>query len=307
MLNSNAMKRNAIKRKYSDKIFDGLNLAIMLCMLVVFIWPLWFVVIASFSDPNAVWRGEVLIWPVGFNLKAYQTLLEYTEIWIGYRNTIIYTVLGTLLNLVLTICAAYPLSFKDLIGKKFFMTFLLVTMYFSGGMIPSYILNVKLGLTNTPYVMIIAGACSVYNVLVMRTFFKTSIPTALWEAAKLDGADAAQYLIKVVLPLSKPILAVIGLYYAVGHWNDYYTGLIYIRKEELLPLQNIIRNVFDQVSAIAANGGSGLSAEEYRAKRELASMLKYTTIICASAPLLMVYPFLQKFFVKGVMIGSVKE
>lgn len=295
----------------SDKVFDIVNLVIMLLLLCIFVWPLWFVVIASFSDPNAIWRGEVLLWPVGFNLKAYKTLLEYEKIWIGYRNTIIYTGIGTLLNLVLTVCASYPLSFKNFVGKKFVLTFLMITMYFSGGMIPSYILNVKLGLVNTSLVMIISGACSVYNVLVMRTYFRTSIPDALWEAAKLDGADAYQYLVKVVLPLSKPIMAVIGLYYAVGHWNDYYTALVYIRKENLFPLQNVIREVFDSVSVMASNaqqgGLSGMTVEMYRERRELAAMLKYTTIICASAPLLMVYPFLQKFFVKGVMIGSVKE
>lgn len=298
------------KKSYSDKIFDGMNIAIMLVLLIVFVWPLWYVIIASFSDPSAIWRGEVLLWPVGFTLKAYKAIFEYDLIWIGYRNTIIYTVLGTLMNMVATICVAYPLSFKEFVGKKFCMIYFMITMYFAGGVVPSYLLNVKLGLIDTPWVMILGG-CSVYNMLVMRTYFKTSIPGALWEAAKLDGVNNWQYLIKVVLPLSKPVIAVITLYYAVGRWNDYYTGLLYLKSTKYMPLQNITRKVYNSVTSLAENmargAGGASSSQLLKQQQEMASLLKYTTIICAAAPLLIAYPFIQKYFVKGIMIGSLKE
>ena len=298
------------KKSYSDKIFDVINVVIMLVLIAIFIWPLWFILIASFSDPAAIWRGEVLLWPVGFTLKAYKALLEYELIWTGYRNTIIYTCLGTLMNMVATICVAYPLSFKDFVGKKFCMLYFMITMYFAGGVVPSYLLNVKLGLVDTPWVMILGG-CSVYNMLIMRTYFRTSIPVSLWEAARLDGVSSGQYLTKIVLPLSKPVVAVITLYYAVGRWNDYYTGLIYLRNPDLLPLQNVVRKVYNSVAALAENmasgAGSAQSTEVLKQQQEMAGLLKYTTIIVAAAPLLMVYPFIQKYFVKGVMIGSVKE
>lgn len=295
-----------VKRSYSDKIFDVVNIAVMLILLVIFTWPLWFVVIASFSDPNEVWMGNVLLLPKKITLIAYQELLNYSSIWTGYKNTIFYTVVGTLVNLVMTVCAAYPLSRKDFVPRNFFMILFMITMYFSGGLIPTYLVVNKLHLLNTRWAMIIPGACSIYNVIITRTYFMNSIPHELQEAATLDGANSFQYLLKVVLPLSKPIMAVIGLYYAVGHWNDFYTALIYLNSEKLLPLQSFLRDLLMRAQTTMNVNMSGMDAASIEAKMKLAQTLKYSVIIVSTVPVLCIYPFIQKYFVKGVMIGSVK-
>lgn len=295
-----------VKRSYSDKIFDVVNIIVMLILLVIFTWPLWFVVIASFSDPNEVWMGNVLLLPKKITLIAYQELLNYSSIWTGYKNTIFYTVVGTLVNLVMTVCAAYPLSRKDFVPRNFFMILFMITMYFSGGLIPTYLVVNKLHLLNTRWAMIIPGACSIYNVIITRTYFMNSIPHELQEAATLDGANSFQYLLKVVLPLSKPIMAVIGLYYAVGHWNDFYTALIYLNSEKLLPLQSFLRDLLMRAQTTMNVNMSGMDAASIEAKMKLAQTLKYSVIIVSTVPVLCIYPFIQKYFVKGVMIGSVK-
>ena len=294
-----------IKRSYSDKIFDIVNLLVMVILLVIFVWPLWFVVIASFSNPNQVWMGEVVLWPKGFTLISYETLLEYERIWVGYRNTLFYTVVGTLVNLVMTVCGAYPLSRKDFLPRHFFMFLFMLTMYFSGGLIPTYLVVNKVGLVNSPWAMIIPGACSIYNVIITRTYFINSIPSTLQDAAELDGANSFQYLMQVVLPLSKPIIAVIGLYYAVGHWNDFYTALIYLYNEDLMPLQSFLRDML-MSTKMTLNNLSGLDTATVELKTHLAQTLKYSVIIVSTVPVLCIYPFIQKYFVKGVMVGSVK-
>ena len=221
------------RRNHSDTIFDTANVIIMCVLLLIFIWPLWFVVAASFSDPNELWMGNVVLLPKGFTLEAYEKLLEYSDIWVGYKNSILYTAAGTLVNLAATVALAYPLSRKDFMPRNLIMMMLIVTMYFSGGLIPTYLVVKNLGMVNTFWAMIIPGAISTYNVIVTRTYFSNSIPAELHNAAKIDGANNLQFLWKIVLPLSKPILAVIGLYYAVGHWNDYYTALIYLYDKKL--------------------------------------------------------------------------
>nr|WP_289767227.1 carbohydrate ABC transporter permease [uncultured Acetatifactor sp.] len=295
-----------VKRSYSDKIFDVVNIIVMLILLIIFTWPLWFVVIASFSDPNEVWMGNVLLLPKKITLIAYEELLNYSSIWTGYKNTIFYTVVGTLVNLVMTVCAAYPLSRKDFVPRNFLMILFMITMYFSGGLIPTYLVVNKLHLLNTRWAMIIPGACSIYNVIITRTYFMNSIPHELQEAATLDGANSFQYLMKVVLPLSKPIMAVIGLYYAVGHWNDFYTALIYLNSEKLLPLQSFLRDLLMRAQTTMNVNMSGMDAASIEAKMKLAQTLKYSVIIVSTVPVLCIYPFIQKYFVKGVMIGSVK-
>ncbi|MCI9571900.1 MAG: carbohydrate ABC transporter permease [Lachnospiraceae bacterium] len=297
--------RNHISRSYSDKIFDIVNLLVMLVLLVIFVWPLWFVVIASFSNPNEVWMGNVVLWPKGFTLVSYETLLEYKRIWVGYGNTLFYTVVGTLVNLVMTVCGAYPLSRKDFIPRHFFMFLFMLTMYFGGGLIPTYLVVNGLGLVDTRWAMIIPGAVSIYNIIITRTYFMNSIPPSLQEAATLDGANSFQYLMRVVLPLSKPIMAVIGLYYAVGHWNDFYTALIYLYKEELMPLQSFLRDML-MSTKLTLNNLSGLDTATVELKTHLAQTLKYSVIIVSTVPVLCIYPFIQKYFVKGVMVGSVK-
>ena len=298
-------KHVKMKKSYNDKIFDIINVLLMCILVVIFVWPLWFIVIASFSYPNEVWLGHVLLLPKGFTTIAYQAVAEYGDIWIGYRNTILYTVVGTLVNMVLTICAAYPLARKDFMPRNILMFFFMLTMYFSGGLIPTYLVVNNLHLTNTFWAMIIPGAISIYNVIITRTYFINSIPKSLEEAAELDGANTFQLLIKVVLPLSKPILAVIGLYYAVGHWNDFYTALIYINDKSLLPLQSFLRDLLMSNKMSMANM-QGLDAAAMEAKMQLAQTLKYSVIIVSTVPVLCIYPFIQKHFVKGVMIGSVK-
>lgn len=297
--------KSRVEKSYSDKIFDVVNLIVMCVLLLIFIWPMWFVLIASFSDPNQLWLGNVILWPKGFTLEAYEKLLEYTDIWTGYKNTILYTVVGTLVNLILTVTLAYPLSRKDFLPRKFIMIMLVITMYFSGGLIPTYLVVKNLGMVNNFWAMIIPGAISTYNVLVVRTYFLNSIPNELHEAAKLDGANNLQFFGKIALPLAKPVVAVVGLYYAVGHWNDYYTALIYLYDKEKFPLTCFLKNLIIDTST-AMQGSFGSSASEMESMIRLAQSLKYSTIIAAVIPMLIVYPFVQKFFVKGVMIGSIK-
>lgn len=288
----------------SDKIFDTTNFLLMILFFFLFAWPLWFIIIASFSDPAAVWNGKVVLLPKGFSIEAYREILKYKSIWLGYRNTIIYTVLGTVINLVLTVCAAYPLSRKDFMPKNFFMFMFMLTMYFSGGLIPTYLVVNKLNLVNTIWAMIIPGAISIYNVIITRTYFMNSIPESLEEAAELDGANSLQFLLRIVLPLSKPVIAVIALYYAVGHWNDFFSALIYIHKKELLPLQTFLRDLLIQNQVnIDMTGLDPVAAER---KMKLAQTIKYGVIVVSSVPVLCFYPLVQKHFVKGIMIGSVK-
>lgn len=294
-----------VKRSYSDKIFDSVNVAVMIFLLIIFVWPLWFVVIASVSNPNEVWNGNVLLVPKDFTLMAYEELMKYKMIWTGYRNTIFYTVVGTFVNLVMTICAAYPLSRKDFMPRNFFMFLFMLTMYFGGGLIPTYLVVSGLGLVDTRWAMIIPGAVSIYNIIITRTYFMNSIPASLQEAATLDGANSFQYLMRVVLPLSKPIIAVVGLYYAVGHWNDFYTALIYLYKEDLMPLQSFLRDML-MSTKLTLNNLSGMDTATVELKTHLAQTLKYSVIIVSTVPVLCIYPFIQKYFVKGVMVGSVK-
>ena len=219
------VKTKRYRKSYSDRIFDIVNITIMCILLFIFVWPLWFVVIASFSNPNELWLGNVVLLPKGFTLEAYEKLLEHRDIWIGYKNTIVYTAVGTFLNVVATVSLAYPLSRKSFMPGKLIMMMLIVTMYFSGGLIPTYLVVKNLGMVNNMWAMVIPGVISTYNVIITRTYFASSIPGELHDAAKMDGANNLEFLWKIVLPLSKPILAVIALYYAVGHWNDYYTAL----------------------------------------------------------------------------------
>lgn len=294
------------RMRYSDKIFDAVNLVLMCILVVVFAWPLWFVLISAFSDPSQVYAGKVLLFPKGFTTEAFQNILEYGAIWTGYRNTLFYTLVGTFLNVIMTVCAAYPLSRNDFAARKVILYLLLFTMYFNGGLVPTYMVVKEVGLIDTPWAMIIPGACSVYNVLITRTYFKNSIPETLFEAARLDGANSLQYLMKIALPLSKPILAVIGLYYAVGHWNDYYTALIYLRDVKLLPLQSALRDILLTTQLLGDDMNIALDANTV-SRMKMAQTMRYSSIIVSVVPVLMVYPFVQKYFVKGVMIGSIKE
>lgn len=304
----NKKKTKLISNSRSDRIFDITNIMIMIVLLFIFIWPLWFVVIASFSDPYEVWKGNVLIFFKGFTLMGYKEMFKYDPIWIGYRNTIFYTVLGTIINMIMTVLCAYPLSRKEWMPRKVLMKFCLITMYINGGLIPTYLVIKNLHMTNTIWAMMIPNAISFYNVLIVRNYFMNSIPNELKEASELDGANSMQHLFKVVIPLAKPVLAVVGLYYAVGHWNDYYTALVYITNRNLIPLQTALREVLMSSSSIANllhNAGAN-TAMQMQQRQELAMSLKYTSIIAGIIPMMIIYPFVQKYFVKGIMIGAIK-
>lgn len=290
-----------IKQSRSDIIFDIINIAILSIILIIVIYPLILVVSASFSDPMAVMKGEVVLFPVSPTLDAYKAVFRNEDITTGYRNTIIYTVVGTAVNLIMTIAGAYPLSRKDFYGRKALTLFYSFTMFFSGGLIPSYLINTKLGLNNNFWVMIIPGAVSVWNMLIMRTFFQNSIPIELQEAAFIDGCNNISILLKIVLPLSTPVIAVMVMYYGVGHWNAYFTALIYFRDRNKFPLQLILREILVQHEMSQMTEGETLVSQVL-----LAEGIKYAVMVVASVPVLLLYPFLQKYFVKGVMIGAIK-
>ena len=296
-------KKNRIDLCLSDRIMQAIVYALMLLLILIILYPLIYVVSSSFSSGEAVSTGKVLLWPVEFSLQGYKAVFAYQQVWVGYRNTIFYTVVGTLLNLTLTIMAAYPLSRKNFQFRNFYMTLFLIIMFFSGGIIPNYILMTKLHLTNTRWSLILSGSISVYNMIIMRTYFQNSIPNELLEAAKIDGITDIGYLLKVVLPLSKSILAVITLYYAVAHWNSYFNAMLYLRDESLYPLQLVLRSILNvgkvDLSQIT-------DAEIIKQMRGLSDLMKYSLIIISSAPIIIAYPFVQRFFEKGVMIGSVK-
>ena len=298
------MVNNRIKKTLTDRIFDGFNVTLMLVLLVVFAWPLWFVIIASFSDPNAVLLGEVLLFPKGFRLNSYEAIIKYKQIWVGYKNSIFYTLFGTVLNMVMSVLFAYPMSDKTFAAKKPLMVFFMISMYFSGGLVPTFLLLKNMHILNTSYVFVLVGALSVYNALIIRSYFQNSIPGELNEAAILDGAGKGMYLMKVVLPLSKPVFAVVALYYAVGHWNSYTKGLYYIYDQELYPLQNILRELL--VSSRMLSDLIQTDPDLYQEAIETAQAMKYSVIIAAALPMMIAYPFIQKHFVKGVMVGAVK-
>ena len=301
-----------MKKKKKWEVFDIVNFFFMLLILFITIYPLYFTVIASFSEPSAVATGKVIWRPVGFTLDSYKQVFAYKQIWQGYINTIFYTVLGTAFNLVLTIPAAYAVSKKYLPGRGIVMGFFLITMYFSGGMVPTYLLIKNLGLINTRLVLVIVSGISIYNLIMTRTYFTTSISESIYEASRIDGAGEIRTFLSIALPLAKPIIAVMVLYYAVAHWNDYFNALLYVSDQNLEPLQSVLRRVLiqNQNALDESMMQQSMSAGELldSAQRAYAAYtMKYTMVFIASAPLLIAYPFVQKYFVKGVMVGAVKE
>lgn len=292
----------SLKGPSDERLFDVIVYLIAAVIILIVLYPLLFVVSASFSDPARVLGGEVWLLPKGLTLEAYTNILHNDKIWTGYRNSIVYAVVGTLINIVMTLLAAYPLSRPDLPGRKGLMMIVTLTMFFSGGLIPSYLLVKSLGMVDTMWALIIPGAISTYNLIVMRTYFQSSIPWELQEAAHIDGCSNWRLLISIILPLSKPIIAVMVLFYAVGHWNAFFNALIYIRTEDLYPLQLVLREIL-MISQSAGVDGGNVGMEE---KILLSESIKYAVIIVSSLPVLIMYPFVQRHFVKGVMIGSIK-
>ena len=297
--------KSSIRRSKEDLLFDVLIYAVLGFLLLVVAYPLYFVVLASFSEPGMVNRGEVVFWIKGFNIEGYTRIFQDTTIWRSYLNTIIYTGLGTTLSVVVTMMLAYPLSRSKFSGRNVIMILLLITMYFSGGMIPNYLLVSKLHLRDTVLLMVILGAVNVYNVIVARTFLQANISGDLEAAAAIDGCGSIQFFIKIVLPLSKAIMAVLVLYYGVSKWNDYMNPLIYLDDVGKYPLALKLRELL-----LVANSNinyDALDPMEAEEKLLIAESIKYGVMIVSTVPVLCLYPFLQKYFVKGVMIGSVKE
>ncbi len=297
------MRKNMrMKLNRSDRGYNICVIVVAMIALLLVLYPMYFIVIASFSSSTLVNQGQVILLPKGINFYGYQKILERSEIWRGYRNTIFYTVGGTLLNLAITLPAAYVLAQSKFRARRFIMTLFVITMYFGGGMVPTYMLVKSLHLINSPFTMVIMGAVSVYNVIITRTFFENSLPIELQEAAELDGCSHFKYFTSIVLPLSKAVISVITLYYAVGHWNDFFTALLYLNKDEYQPLQTILRNILisNQAMAGTTGAGEGAYAQEY------ADQIKFALIIVSTVPVLSIYPFIQKYFEKGVMIGAVK-
>lgn len=292
------------KRITQDKFVYFVNYILLGLLLITILYPLIYVVSASFSSGEALASGKVRLFPVEPTLLSYKTVFEYDAIWVGFVNSIIYTVVGTVVSMVLTILAAYPLSRDDFRGKKVLSSIFLFTMMFSGGLIPTYMLVKNLGLMNTMWSIILPTAVSAYNVIVARTFFNQTIPKELLEASQMDGCSDFRFFSQIVIPLSKPIVAVLCLWIAISLWNGYFNPLIYINEESKYPLQLVLRRILlmSQVNFANAN----IDPARVAANRYLSQMLQYSTIIISSLPLMILYPFIQKYFVKGVMIGSVK-
>ncbi|RED41751.1 carbohydrate ABC transporter permease [Paenibacillus sp. VMFN-D1] len=287
----------------SERI-TGIGIYVLLGVVtLIVLYPLFFVLIASVSNPGSVIRGEVWLWPKGFSLIGYERLFGNKELLRGFMNTVMYTVVGTALNVVMTVAGAYPLSRADFKGRHFFTFLIVFTMFFGGGMIPTYLLIKSLGLLNTFWAMIIPSAVSVWNILIMRTFFQSSIPKEVQEAAFMDGCSNIKILLKVVLPLSGPVLAVMVLFYAVGHWNAYFSALLYLSDRDLYPMQLFLREILvqNQMQEMV-----DISDDTLARSLMDAEAIKYAAVIVTNLPMLILYPFLQKYFVKGVMVGAIK-
>ena len=285
-------------RKYSDTILKIVLVAVMALIVIVTVYPLYFSVIASFSEPSEVVAGRVTFVAKGFTTEAYQNALNQSEIWVGFRNSMIYTLLGTLLSLCLTVPAAYVLSKKQLKGRSVLSWYFVLIMYLSGGLVPTYLIMKNLGLLNKAYSLIVIGSFSVYNMVVCRVYFESSIPEELYESARIDGCSEFGQFFKIALPLSTPIMAVIGLFYASARWNDYFNAMIYLSNSDLFPLQLAAAAIDPTLDPEAVYA---LTRRAY-----LAETMKYSLILISSAPMLILYPFVQKYFVKGMMIGAVK-
>ncbi len=299
--------KHSVRQSVGDRVFFTVNYIILILALIIVAYPLLNMLASSFSDPRAVTSGRVYLWPVDFSLMGYTTIFKDKSVWTGYANTIYYTIVGTFLSTLLTLLAAYPLSRRDFKPGNVCMMLFTFTMFFGGGLIPGYLLVNQLGLINTRWSMILPGALSVYNIILARTFIRSNIPVELMEATQIDGCSDFRFFISFVLPLSKAIIAVVALFYGVGVWNSYFNALIYLNDKALYPLQMVLREILVQNKIDASVLAQGtVDVKDIAVKQSLYALLKYSLIVVASVPVLCVYPFIQKYFVKGVMIGSIK-
>ena len=296
-------EKKRIRWSVEDGALYAAVYALLILVTVVVAYPIIYILSSSFSSPSDVAAGRVVLWPVNLSVAGYKAVFSHRSIVSGYLNTIFYTSVGTFINLAVTFACAYPLSRRDFPFRRGFMVFFLITMFFSGGLIPTYILMTQIRFVNTVWAMLVPGALSVYNMILVRTFLIGNIPSELLESAQIDGCSDALYFFKIVLPLSKAVIAVITLFYAVGHWNAYFGAMIYLNNADLYPLQIILRNILiaNQINLTEIKDAASIAA-----KQGMADLLKHSLIVVSTAPIMVLYPFIQKYFIKGVMIGSVK-
>jgi putative aldouronate transport system permease protein len=289
----------------SDYIFRAVVIIVSILAFVIVAYPMYFIVIASVSNSTMVSQGKVILLPQDVTFFGYSQVFHDSRVWTGYRNTIFYTLAGTMLNLIVTLPAAYALSCKGFRARKIIMPLFVFTMFFGGGMIPTYMVVRNLHLINTPWVLIILGAVSVWNLIIARTFMQSSIPYEFYEAAIMDGCSHFRYFFNIVVPLSKAVISVLSLYYAVGHWNEFFSALLYINSEKYRPLQVLLRDILIinqtmQSNTSSLGTGYGVDMMQY------VDQIKFAIIIVSTLPILCLYPFIQKYFAKGVMIGAIK-
>lgn len=300
--------KRRVRESVPDRIFNIVSLLFMIGIIVVVAYPLYFVLVASVSQPAAVNSGKLLLYPEGFSMIGYQNILKNAKLWMGYANTVLYTAAGTLLGVCCTIMAGYAFSRNDLPGRNILMGIFVFTMYFSGGLVPLYLVVKQLHLINTRLIIVLLGSVSVYNIIIARSFFSSSIPQELQDAAFVDGCTNQRFFVSIVVPISKPIIAVITLYCAISYWNSFFNAMIYLNDTDKYPLQLILREIlisFQMMQQQAASGGM-MDAQAMSEMNTLVEVVKYGVIVVAAVPVLMIYPFIQKYFVKGVMIGAVK-
>ena len=291
-----------IRRSPSDIIFDGFVYFVMTLTLIACAYPLYFILIASVSNPMQISLGKVLLLPKEFSLDGYARIFSYSKIWTGYANTLLYTVLGTTINLVCTITAGYALSRKEMTGRGILLKLIAFTMFFSGGLIPTYMLVRGLSLTDTIWAMVIPNAVQVWNLMIARSFFESTIPDELLDAASIDGCGTLRFFGRIVLPLSPAIISVMILFYSISHWNAFFNAMLYLTKPKLMPLQLILRDI------LLSNQSTSMvdDVETLLERQRVAETLKYGVIVVASVPVLILYPFMQKYFVTGIMVGAIK-
>ena len=297
-----ASMSRSIKESAGDRLFLSAIYVILALVLVVVLYPLVYIVSSSFSSPSAVSAGHVWLWPVDISLKGYETLFRSSQVVTGYANSLFYTSAGTLISVALTVMLAYPLSRRTFFGRNGLMMLVTFTMLFSGGLIPTYLVVKEVGLIDSRWALLIPNAIWVWQVIIARSFFQSTIPEELTEASEIDGCSDLKFLMRVVVPLSKPILAVLVLMYAVGQWNAYFDALIYLKSADKFPLQLILRSIIIQNNS----GNSVMDAMKQVERQQLAELLKYSLIVVATLPVLLIYPFVQRYFVQGMLVGSVK-
>ena len=300
--------KRKIGHTYEDKIFNGVNLFLWIVILGLVLYPLWLIIVASVSSAEAIYAGKVVLWPIDFSLIGYQAVFQHDMLLRSYLNSIIYTICGSALSVIVTMMAAYSLS-RKFAGKGFFNLYFIFTMFFTGGLIPQFLMNKQLGLYNTVALMIIINCVSIWNMMIARTYISNSIPNELDEAAVIDGASHFTYFFRIILPLSGTIIAVLSIYYGVSRWNDYFTALVYIQDDAKLPLQTVLRRIIASANAgtaldsfVSFFGDGKLVSDAIRK----AEVVKYCCIVISTAPVIVLYIFMQKYFVKGVTIGSLK-